>query len=302
MKRIVLLVCCFVFTGFTAVEAAVIYLKSGREIHTDTFYKENGMIYYSIAGQTVGVPESTVEKVDESANDSVLDERLITIRMPRYYDVASTLPGIENGLYEEVFLNKKCPVFQKVFGTGVLYAQGCETGSGYWILGKVNSPGLELEALASLKHVPKGHGPNYHGTHWTATNGRVCDVLIKSSQAPVTTGEEKLVLKFNGFPNGFFNGVYKPWAIVNGRIAYKMKKAKDEATIELRSGGEGKTFYYWAISFGNDTYYHSAPFDAPDTFYPHEVAAWSHKGMAKALPGVVGQVSTEREHTFEFQL
>ncbi len=301
MKRMVWMVCCFLFVGFTGVEAAVIYLKSGREIHTDSYYKESGMIYYTVAGQSVGVPESTVERVDESINDSVVDERIITIRMPRYYKVASTLPGVDSGLYEEAFLDEPCPVFQKIFGTGVLYARGCKTGFGIWILGEASSSSRQVETLATLKHVPKGHGPHYHGAHWTASNGRVCDVLIQSSQAPATTDEEKLVLKFNGFPNGFFNGIYKPWAIVNGRIAYKMKKARDEATLELRSGGNGKTFYYWAISFGKDTYYHSAPFDTPDKFYPHEVTAWSQKGMAKALPGVVGDVSTEKKHSFEFQ-
>jgi len=301
MKRIFLLVCCLVLAGFTAAEAAVIYMKSGREIHTETFYKENGMVYYSVAGQTVGVPESMVERIDESVNDSMAGERLITIRMPRYYEVTSTLAGVETGLYEEVFYGKPCPTYRKLFGEGVLYATGCGASGGTWILGKVipNSP--DTEPLAILRHVAKGQGPDYRGALWTAAGGRVCEVQVKPGKAPASTTEEKLVLKFNGFPNAFFNGIYKPYAVVNGRIAYKMKKAKDEATIELRSGVAEKPYYYWAVSFGNDTYYLSAHFDTPNGLYPHEIKSWTREGSVRELTEVVGEVYTARKHTFEFQ-
>ena len=80
-----------------------------------------------------------------------------------------------------------------------------------------------------------------------------------------------------------------------------MKKAKDEATIELRSAVDEKTLYYWAVSFGNDTYYLSDPFDSPDGLYPHEVKTWTRDGSVRELTDVVGEVYTAREHTFEFQ-
>lgn len=301
MKRIAWVVFCALFVGATAADAAVIYMKSGREILTDTYYKENGMVYYTVAGQTVGVPESTVERVDESVTDSGPDQRLITIRMPRYVEVASPVQGVENGLYEEVVSEGACPVFRTLFGTGGLYGRDCGSAKGEWVLAKGGSASRGTETLAVLRHVPKGQGPEYGGSHWTASNGRVCEVTIKAVAPPATTGEKKLVLKFNGFPNGFFNGIYKPWAIVNGRIAYKMTKAKDEAFIELRANGGDVPSYYWAVSFGHDTYYHSVPFDTPGGLFPHEVTVWTHKGTDNTITGVVGEVSTEREHTFEFR-
>lgn len=300
MKRIVLWVCCLVWAGQPGVEAAVIYMESGREIHTDTFYKEDGMVFYSVAGQAVGVPESAVVKIDESVDDSVLDERIITISMPRYYEVATTVPGAEGGLYEESLTAGTCPVFRQVFGAGVLQAEGCDTGFGSWVLAAVGASSSEVVPLATLRHVPKGQGPHYRGSHWTAENGRVCEVSVTPARTPAIMDGEKVVLKFNGFPNGFFNGLYKPWAMVNGRIAYKMTKAKDEATLELRSGGSHGAGYCWVIRFGNETYYRSALFDSPGARLPHEVTAWFPRGSSTALPRVEGEVDAQREHTFEF--
>lgn len=308
MRRILVVAWCMVFAGFTAAEAADIYMKSGRVIHSDTVYKENGMVYYSVAGQTVGVAASLVDRVDESGGDAVVYQRHITIRKPRYFEVSSTLAGVENGLYEEVFLGKACPSFRKVFGTGALDAAGCDGSAGFWTLGAKRPSSPDTLTLAVLRHVPKGKGPDLPGALWTSTDGRVCQVVITPGQAPSKLAEEpKLlkVLKFNGFPNAFFNGVYKPWAIVNGRIAYKMAKAKanakDEATIELRASAGGKPSYHWAVLFGGDIYYNSASFETPSARLPHEVKRWTREGSVTVLPEVRGEVDTEREHTFEFQ-
>ncbi|WP_300667787.1 hypothetical protein [Desulfoluna sp.] len=281
--------------------ADVIHLVNGRSITADSYYRENGFVYCVVGEQTIGIPESKVASVDDASSSSQ-DEKEIFIRMPNYYRVFSLGGYVENGIYEEVYsLEKRCPEYRRVFSPYYLSARNCEKNTGRWEIGKISTRrnGTSRRSTYVLKNVPRGRGANYTGGRWELADGSgPCDLQVESCPPPQTAEEEKLCFRATGFPNDFFNGLYKPFTLINGRIAYRLKSGINEARVYLKPNTSFKNHYEWIMTFDGEVHYHSYPFENPHYLYPHEVQSWNAKGLYSSIYGAVFKKDPSKKYVF----